>query len=239
MNKVIILLTATVNPGNMAFTKLIDSALRREQYISSLNYWLKTTDLPIVFIENSGTDLSNEIDKNFSDRVEFLTFNGNNYPAELGKGFGEMKCLQYVSEKSLFYKNSDFVFKVTGRNRVLNFKKIYRHYLQTNDMYIYLDLKRSLSFADSRVFGFNPHFLIEYLLKRQNEVNDSENRFFENSLAKAALDAIIDGRKFEQFSFYPEVTGISGTDNKAYNQSFLFFLAKRIQLFLKADLMKR
>src|SRR5690242_165008 len=130
MSKVILLMTATVNPGEMVLTALSDPLKRQEQYIQSLNYWLHKTDLNIVLVENSNADLSRFIDKKFHNRIEFLTFNGNDYPKLLGKGYGELNCLKYAYEKSSFLKKSDFIFKLTGRYRVANFEKFYLHYLQ-------------------------------------------------------------------------------------------------------------
>jgi hypothetical protein len=237
MKKIVLLLTGTVNPKGMTFTKLLDPALRRSQYISTLNAWLEITDLPIVFIENSGVDLSDEIDKRHSGRLEFLTFNGNDYPKDLGKGYGELKCIQHASQNSVLLKNCDFVFKVTGRLRVLNFERFVLCFRKNEDVFIFLDFKASLTFADSRIFGFRPAFLNDYLLKRQEEANDSRGIVFENILAKAALEAIVDGKTFQQLPVFPRIVGISGTDNRPYKSNFLFFGFKQVKYFLKSRFM--
>ena len=77
MKNVVVLLTGTVNPGGMSFTKLIEPGVRRAQYIDSIKFWLGNTSLKIIFVENSGTDISADIDGKYLERVEFLTFNGN------------------------------------------------------------------------------------------------------------------------------------------------------------------
>jgi hypothetical protein len=237
MKAITLLLTGTVFPGEMAFTKLIDPEIRKSHYISSLNYWLEETDLPIVFVENSGTDLSKSINPRHRGRIELLTFNGNTYSKRFGKGYGELKCLHYAAVHSEFLKHSEFIFKITGRYKVQNFRKFESFYQQHKEMYIFLDFKGSLTFADSRLFGFNPEFVVKYLVKRQEEANDSSGHFFENVLARATLEAIIDGKTFMQLPYYPKLIGISGTDNKPYKSNFLFFLVKRIKYYFKSRFM--
>jgi hypothetical protein len=239
MKKVILLLTGTVKPGEMILTELTDPIKRQEQYIASLNYWLHNSILPIIFVENSETDLSKFVDPKFYSRIEFLTFKGNNYPKELGKGYGELNCLKYAYEKSAILQSADFAFKITGRYIISNFEKFYSYYIQNPDIYTYLDLKESLKTADSKIFGFNPSFLPEYLFERQHEINDSINMVFEHVLARATLESIVRGKKFAQFVTYPKVLGVSGTTNESYKSSFLFFLKKQLELSLKAFLLKR
>lgn len=238
MKRITLLLTGTVNPGQMVFTKLTDPDLRRNQYIESLNYWLEKVAFPIVFVENSGVDISSAINPKYSRRIEFLTFLGNNYDKQLGKGYGEMRCLEYASLNSSFFKLSDFVFKVTGRLKILNFEKFDRYYQKNPTTLLLLDLKDSLKFADSRIFGFYPEFLEDYLIKYQHEINDSSGKAFENILAKAALEAIIDEKEFNQLPFYPRLDGVSGTDNQPYSKNYFYNQLKQVKYFLKARFMQ-
>ena len=77
-NKYVIVLTACINPGKMIHTSLTDVDIRRRQYKDALEFYLLQTDYPIVFVENSGTDISGDFRK-FVDcgRLEFITFQGN------------------------------------------------------------------------------------------------------------------------------------------------------------------
>ena len=72
----ILLLTACINPDGMPFTCLADVGVRKKQYIEALNFYLKNTTRKIVFVENSGTDISSSF-KDFQHRIEFLCFDGN------------------------------------------------------------------------------------------------------------------------------------------------------------------
>ena len=66
----ILLLTACINPDGMPFTCLADVGVRKKQYIEALNFYLKNTTRKIVFVENSGTDISSSF-KDFQHRIDF------------------------------------------------------------------------------------------------------------------------------------------------------------------------
>ena len=103
-NKYVIVLTACINPGKMIHTSLTDVDIRRRQYEDALEFYLLQTDYPIVFVENSGTDISGDFRK-FVDcgRLEFVTFQGNEeFDRKKGKGYGEALILEYALEHSLF-----------------------------------------------------------------------------------------------------------------------------------------
>ena len=74
----ILLLTACINPDGMPFTCLADVGVRKKQYIEALNFYLKNTTRKIVFVENSGTDISSSF-KDFQHRIEFLCFEFHNF----------------------------------------------------------------------------------------------------------------------------------------------------------------
>ena len=57
------MLTACINPGKMIHTSLTDVDIRRRQYKDALEFYLLQTDYPIVFVENSGTDISGDFRK--------------------------------------------------------------------------------------------------------------------------------------------------------------------------------
>ena len=57
-NSVVLLLTATVNTNNKSFTQLHNKEQRLSQYIETIKYYLALYEQPLVFVENSGEDLS-------------------------------------------------------------------------------------------------------------------------------------------------------------------------------------
>ncbi|ULT28283.1 hypothetical protein KUH03_17840 [Sphingobacterium sp. E70] len=69
-----LLLTGCILPNGMVLTALQDAEMRKHQYIDAIRFYLRATDLPIVFAENSGTDISSAFDADEKKRIEFITF---------------------------------------------------------------------------------------------------------------------------------------------------------------------
>lgn len=230
---VIILLTGTVKPGNMSYTQLKDPKERYTQYINAIKFWLEYTKLKVIFVENSNTDVSKYFKSYIdSNRLEILTFQGNDFDRNLGKGYGELVCLEYAYQKSNNLRNADIVFKITGRHKVLNFNTFLNHYLN-NKVDIIVDFKRAMRFCDSRFFAFSPDFLSSYLFKYKPIINDSENIFFENILCKAALCALKDGYKFSPYITLPRIEGSSGTFNEKYNSNIMSWFKNKFKYDFK------
>lgn len=95
-------MTACINPNKMAYTALQDWSVRRKQYCEALDYYLHATDYPIVFVENSGEDISPDYTEWIrKGRLEILTFEGNDFPRHLGKGYGEGIIVDYAISHSV------------------------------------------------------------------------------------------------------------------------------------------
>lgn len=124
-NDICILLTACVNPNGMIFTALQDSNERQRQYEDALGYYLTQTDVPIVFVENTGCDFSSKYSEYIQQgRLEYITFQGNDYDKTLGKGYGEYIILMYADQHSSVLRHHHYVVKITGRIKVLNINKL-------------------------------------------------------------------------------------------------------------------
>ena len=80
----VILLTACVNPNGMVKTVLQDSYIRQTQYENTLLFYLMQTNYKIVVVENTSCDFSERFKSYIlSERLEFITFNGNNFEKSL------------------------------------------------------------------------------------------------------------------------------------------------------------
>lgn len=231
----ILFLTGCINPNGMSYTVLQDPNARKNQYIDTIRFYLRKTNLKILFVENSGNDISEvfgkEIDNN---RLEILTFYGNEYDRSLGKGYGEMLIMEYANQHSRFIKNTDFVFKITGRYKILNINMFIKKYHEkqfVND--IIINLKPGLTWADSRFFGFKPNFLNDYLLSYKEIVNDRISINFENALSKAVLRSVIDNSKISSLSTYPRFSAVIGTSGKKYDDSLIYWIYKTFLLKVK------
>jgi hypothetical protein len=212
----------------MSFTVLQDADIRMHHYLESLRFYLENTNVPILFVENSGTDIShlfqNEIRKG---RLEILTFQGNDYEKTLGKGYGEMVILEHATLFSKFFKQADFIFKITGRYKVLNIESyINRYYDIQHSFDLVMNFTNSLSFVDSRFWGANVLFFNDILLKFKDEINDEKSIYFEHVLCKSAHQAIIKGYKYSSLYHRPRYSGVYGTLGITYNDSYWKWKAK-------------
>ena len=223
-NKLCLVMTATIKPGVDDYLKRADPELRRDDYEKSLKLWLNNLkkEIPICLVENSASDLSNlrKIGKKSKNDCEFLSFDGHSFPKEKGKGYGEMKALEYAVLNSRVIGKADYFVKVTGRYFVENSRYFFEH-IAAEELYVMADLKRRLSFSDSRIFGGRKEFLEEYLIPRKKELNDSRGIYMEHALAKSTLEAILDSRKWDLLPQYPHIRGVSGTSGKRYGQGIL------------------
>ena len=97
-----LLLTSSINTNNCSFTERTSIQDRMNDYIKSLFKWLTNTDFDIVFIDNSNYDLTllKKLFKNYIDRIEFLSFNGNNFDRSLGKSYGELEIIKFCLKKT-------------------------------------------------------------------------------------------------------------------------------------------
>lgn len=204
--KICLLLTACINPNGMSLTQLQDSAERLRQYAVALRYYLEKTSAPIVFVENSGHDISSNFVKEIgSGRLEVLTFNGNNYDKQKGKGFGEALILKYAFEHSQILKHCDYVVKITGRLIVRNIKSIlFESRLIKKELIVsYL----CQEFLDSRVFVASVSFYRDLFLPNIDKIDDGEGYYFENLLLDCKKQT--SWRPF--LSLLPQIEGVSGT----------------------------
>ncbi|WP_157579274.1 hypothetical protein [Spirosoma montaniterrae] len=230
----VLLLTGTVNPNGMVLTEIQDTEVRKRQYIESIKFWLKKVSFPIVFVENSNNDLSDYFSNEIgSGKIEILYFNGNNYDKRLGKGLGELNCIEYATLNSSIIKNAGFVFKVTGRYKVINFHTFLSDYESHPDVDIMVDFKWNLTFCDSRFFGFKPSFVADYFSSYKETLNDSTGVYLEHALSKAALTAIANTYTFRPLITLPRIEGYSASSGTQYNSSYLHWFRYKFEYWIK------
>lgn len=232
--KIVLLLTGSVHVFNKHYTALNDPEERKKQYIEVIKYYLDKFSFPVVFVENSNEDLSGPfVQEIASGRLEIICFDGNNYSPELGKGPGEWACIEKAVSKSKFITEDSFVFKITGRYKILNLHRFVKFKQQHPNLELFADLTNNFRLSASAVFGFKPFFVLNYLSKTVVNMNDKNGYYFEHGLAKAVLEAIGDRIEFSIFKNYPRVSAISGTTGKAYKSSFLYMFPRQIKYWLR------
>ena len=214
--KTVILLTGCINPNGMAYTSLNNIEERQEQYVNAIRHYLKITNYPVVFAENSGTDISNYFQEAIkSGQLECLTFQGNQNK-EKGKGYGECEIIKYVLDNSHIILSSKQVriVKITGRLIIKNICPIIRfHGMFSSKRTTLCMINSDFSFPDSRIIMAHIDFYRAFLLY-QEKINDSQGYFFEHALC----DIIKDNHQypFSPFFIQPQIIGMSGSTGKQY-----------------------
>ena len=219
--KFCILLTACINPNGCIRLERSDVGVRENDYLEALEKWLKF-DFPIVFCENSNYNLDKIhalVKKYPNKKVEILSFDGNNYPRHLGKGYGEALIIEHAIKNSEIIKNSEYVVKVTGRLFIKNFQKIIKNVYKQGEFYLlyFFPLLFKNKFMKSELLIFNPEFFTKYFFKDMGKINDSGNVCFEHVLLKSAWAAGDDKKRiFLLNQIEPIIDGYSGTFNTLY-----------------------
>jgi len=239
--KICILLTATIDSKGVVFMKRNDPAVRERDHLDALKKWMQTP-FSIVFSENSGhkiDQIENIVECSKKKNVEILQFDGQDFPRELGKGYGELFNIKHAVQHSKLIGESSHVIKINGRYFVKNIEEIASALSYAEDVYAMVDLQKNLKWADSRVFGFKPPFVFDYLSKLQDLLNDSKGFYLEHILARATLRALSDGYKWIPLPSKPIIVGYSGTSDAPYKASKIRLAAAEIIHRAKNYLMER
>ncbi len=239
-NNILLFLTGTINTYNKEFCVLNDPEKRKNEYINTIRYYLANYGYRILFVENSNENISSQFEVEIENKqLEILCFDGNKYDEKIGKGLGEMLCIEYGILHSSFIRQNPFIFKITGRYKILNLKNFIDFYKTHSDTELIADLTNNFKSSQSCIFGFKPFFAKKFLLNYTSILNDTSGIYFEHALAKAVLLAISENIKFYIFRYYPKIHAISGTTGKAYNISFFYFSLRRLKYFIRYYIMIR
>ncbi len=161
MPKVTLLLTACIRPNSLGdtCTNMANPNIRETDYLNTLKWYLKNTGYPIIFVENSGCDISNKFSEKEKERIEFLIYNSQLSKIDKGKGYKEMEIIEYALNNSYLIKRTDYIIKVTGR----------------------LILQNISSFVKSLPSPATPHFCMACMLRKKNWGCDSRFIFCTSS----------------------------------------------------------
>jgi hypothetical protein len=214
----VVLLTATINPGNVPYLVRRDPLVRSEDYKSALRSWLADPlPCPIVFCENSGYDLTavESLCGGHDKRIEFLSLREDAATFPRGKGYGEVGIVGYALKESSLLRNARRVLKVSGRVYVPNASALVASMDRLPAVDVFCDLRRNLTWGNSRVFCASKDVLTNHLVPRRCLIDDSRGLFLEHALARAVHGVMAEGGRWSHLPVAPVVTGISGTSNRA------------------------
>lgn len=205
-----LLLTACVNPNGMTYTVLQDIGERRKQYVDALSYYLENTSFPVVFCENTLCDFSalfqSYID---SGRLEYLTFDGNNYDRIKGKGYGEALIMIYAIEHSRLIRKDGYVTKITGRIKVQNITGLCSSRYPFN-RFVRCSFSHIPDFAETVVITFPATVFLDLLQRHKEEISEYPKDTFLEFVLYRAMQS--DRSCFVlPYTRIPYLEGISGT----------------------------
>lgn len=231
--KICLVLHATVDPRGVVFVKRNDPLERFEDYRRALTRWVDRDDFDkLIFVENSGYDISplqvivdnSSLD---SESVEFLSFDGQDFPRELGKGYGETLNFQHVLDNSKILSDDDMFVRSNGRYYVENMHVFFEALQPPTD--ILIELRQYLSYGDVTILGGTVDFFRRYICPYGREVNDSEGYYMEHAYARATHRAIADGLVWRPFPEPPSVVGYSGTENVWKKDNMLARMGRKLR----------
>lgn len=229
---VALVMTATITPpSNVINLTRQDPKVRLDDYCRALKFYLGVSSKfidRIIFIENSNSNVQAikqlaetvKHDKN----VEIISFvNGNNYPPEYGKGYGEFKMINYGLSKSKILSDTDHIWKVTGRLQLLNIASLIKEAPQK--YMIYCDLRKVPFFGsriygnewiDLRFFSFTLDGYNKYFRDNVSILRDTQSRSSEHYLYKIIEEALPEKAVVPRFKLQPTIAGYSGFSNSDY-----------------------
>ena len=214
-----ILLTACVNPQGMPHTTLQDSRIRAEQYKRALDFYLCETRLPIIFCENTMYDMSSDYFQYIeSGRLEYLTFDGNDYDKRRGKGYGEAIIMKFAIDHSRIISNSKYVIKVTGRLIITNITRYSSSVLfQLNNLF---RSNINDNFIATYLFIARPKLILLFIERHKNliqEIPPNKESIEYQWYRALTKDTELNNTTYIPFISIPNVVGISGTTGKPYS----------------------
>jgi hypothetical protein len=225
-----LLLTATVTPPpNALVLARVDPEVRMLDYLWALEFYLKLPDdviRRIIFVENSDSDLTRLRDlaaRYPSKEIEFLGFQGLDYPPTYGRGYGEFKLIDHAFDHSTTLGKlgpEARIWKGTGRYRLLNLSRMIATSPKKYDLYC--DLRnRPIPWMDLRFFAFTKDGYRRHLLGFYPKLReDLDQGAPETILRKEFAERISDPMIVPRFRSQPWVDGVQGAYNINYARGY-------------------
>jgi hypothetical protein len=238
MNSPVLLLTATIAPGQTINTMRADPHARLQDYRRALEHWLIHGPCAhIVLCESSAASVSSfaaqmELAARLGRTVEFHSFQQDFDPV-LGKGFGEVGIIEHALGVSPLLSNASMILKATGRYIVRN-AALLADQAAIGEADIICDLREYLTMADCRWFAATPEFFRRHLIPRRAACDDRRGVFLEHVLAQATHSALAAGLSWRLPHAAPTIDGVGETNNRSLRTS----MSKRLRLWGKRRLLK-
>lgn len=231
-----LLMTATVSPpSGEPLLGRTDPVQRLHDYVEAFKYYLDDRNTyidGIIFVDNSQHALEeiNNLARNYRGEklIEILSFWGLDYPVEYGRGYGELKLIEYAYSNSKVMQNmkdDDRLWKVTGRLQVTSISKIIKQ--TTGHFSVCADFRYRRRHVDTRLIAFSMAGYKKYVYGKLHELPGS---IVETWLFKklTPLLGTKEGLAIQtEFRVVPKFKGFAGSDNVNYmapNQQLIYFV---------------
>ena len=193
----LILLTTCLDTNNCNGVQRSNLNVRLDDYKKSIDCWIKNTNYKLLIVENSDNGKYFEnYEKENVDRVEIVTFDGNNFPRHLGKGYGEREAILYAIQNNNKFKNIKNYFIITGRYFIYNLD-IWIKQL-TKDIHIMSKpiIKKSQGIKGIANWIYNDcFFMTKFALEKYYknvEIDDTQIKYGEHALIESQRLILID-----------------------------------------------
>lgn len=214
MNNIVLLMTACINPNGMTSTAVQDAALRRRQYLDAVRFYLETTPFRILFVENSGEDITPYFAAEvIAGRIEVITCRCNDFDRRLGKGYGEGLVVREALANAHSLRDDCLIVKVSGRHKVQNVNSIVRWSLRLTHRphdVVVCDVNRRTHGANSDLFIASRSFFM-LLADGVAQIDESRGVWFEHALYATVERHIRAGGEFVSLPIPLDQIGQSGS----------------------------
>ncbi len=215
----LLLITSTIAPSkgvpNLART---DPSERLKDYQRAFGFYLQALDRgdvdAIVYVDNSGFDLSSLQQMAGSKRVEFISYRSE-IPADNNRFFLEAHLIEHFLDNSQFLRATPdaHIWKVTGRYIIRNFRRIVRGCPESRDICINLR-NRPIPTVDFYLVRFRQDAYRKLVTSRLSSFAGLQDD--ERALRKV-IDATKDKRILRRLPATPRIDGVRGWDGSTYD----------------------
>jgi hypothetical protein len=238
MPRNVLLMTATITPlpGIPALVRT-DPKLRLHDYQASLAFYVDLLGScfdAIVFAENSNSNIAPLVAAcptgRHSDKMEFISFYGLDYPPAYGRGYGDFQLVDYAMENSKLLLPQDVIWKVTGRYIIKNIQSVIKSRPSTADIYCHM---RNYPYRLCELYllawtrrGYETVIKGIYPKLRNDIIPNTHT--IEETLFRGLVDHSFGSITIvPRFNVVPVVQGVRGWDNSLYSKSWSPKLAAR------------
>ena len=231
----LLLLTATITPkAGVPNLKRTNPQQRLQDYLQALEFYLHHVGQAcdgIIFVENSNSDISELralVEKHdLAEKVEFVVFEGLDYPPHYDRGYGEFRLLDHGMAHSKMIQESSasktVIWKFTGRYTIHNLDKIIATQPQQFDLYCNCR-NYPKYWVDTYFMAWTPEGYETCLRDVYHRLKTNVPGIPKGTAAEELLRSWLEQRFIRshakiirRFRTTPELGGIRGADNRGYS----------------------